>query len=986
MGRSEELAAFDEALSQAARGEPIVVLVAGESGVGKSRLVAEFGERARSSGARVLRGDCVEMGEGELPYGPLVGALRSLDPEELAELAGPGRAELALLLPEAEESREEPRDEQFAQLRMFHLLLSLLGRLGEGGPLVLVIEDLHWADSSTRDFLAFLVRALRQERLLLVGTYRSDEVHTTHLLRPLIAELRGLADRFDLKPFSRPELVAQLTGILGNAPDAELVDTLYERSEGNAFFAEELLAAGGRSGVLPATLRDALMVRVEALSDPTQELLRLAAAAGRDVTHRSLLATYESAELVLLSSLREAVAHQVLVQRHAHSGYAFRHALMREAIYQDLLPGERRKLHVSFAEALSGDPSLSAESVGPATELAYHWSQAQDLPRALKASQEAGMEAERMRAPVEARRHFENAIDLWNQVPDPEEITGTTLLDLLRRAAERSYQADEPARAVEFARRALELAAPGTDQVALALLHERLGRYLWFSGHDVEGVTEHEQAVQLMPADPPSPERAWVLASLAQVLVLHGQGPRSRELAEEAIELARRTGARDAEAIALMALGTSIAEMGRRDDGIATIREALGIVRELGSPDDHRRAYQILSHLLDQDGRVEESVEVALEGAADVRELGLGRASWLLAKAAGRKLRLGRLDEAEVLAAEALDEAPTALPAAFAHESQARVALLRGRLDEAAHHLGEAQERLAPVAGALYFVPVYEALCLLSAQRDDVGEVRRLLAQAQGRMGADGGEKASAVPLYVAVPLYLAALQAEADAAERARARGDTDAEREATVSARELVTQLQDLRADAGLDGTVPPQVLVDLALVDAELTRAEGKPDPGLWVDPAERSDALGNLIAAAYARMRQAEALLDSGGDREAAAATLLSAHAVAAECGAEALRAQIELLARRARIEVGTAAPGKESEADRLGLTARELEVLALVAAGRTNREIGEELFISGKTASVHVSRILTKLGVRSRGEAGALAHRLDLVGEEPVLGA
>ena len=193
VGRAEQLATFDQALARAAEGDPGTLLVAGESGVGKSRLVAEYDERARAAGALVLTGDCVELGEGELPYAPIVGALRDLQrelgAEAVIELAGQGRAELARLLPDAGEPAAAAGDAEFAQARLFEVLLTLLGRAAGESPLVLAIEDLHWADRSTRDFLSFLLRATRRERLVLVATYRSDELHRRHPLRPFLANV-----------------------------------------------------------------------------------------------------------------------------------------------------------------------------------------------------------------------------------------------------------------------------------------------------------------------------------------------------------------------------------------------------------------------------------------------------------------------------------------------------------------------------------------------------------------------------------------------------------------------------------------------------------------------------------------------------------------------------------------------------------------------------------------------------------------------------
>ena len=720
------------------------------------------------------------------------------------------------------------------------------------------------------------------------------------------------------------------------------------------------------------------MVRVEGLSEPSQELVRLAAAAGRSVTHRLLTEVAERDELELLAALREAVANHLLVQEESGETYAFRHALMREAICDDLLPGERSAIHLKLARALSGDASLSAEAVGPAAELAYHWQQAHDLPRALTASMEAGVQAEHMRAPAEAAHQFENALGLWEQVDDPEALTGTTLVELLRRAAERAHLAGAPARAIALARRALELTDPA-DLVAVALQHERLGRYLWVSGRDGDALTEYLEAVRLMPPEPPSAERALVLASLSQSLMLLGDMERSRDLAPEAIELARRTGARDVEAHAMTTLGTCLAGLGKREEGIAIMREALEIEKELGSPDDLQRTYTNLSDALDASGEVEEGSRLALEGLAAVRELGIGRgfSAFLLAEAAGRLMRLGRLDEAERLTTQAVNEAPVGVSEVLIRDEAGKLALLRGRLDEAEVHLEKARQVLKPSVGSMSIGPLYASLCDLAAMRGDIGEVRRLMTAVQERI-----VETDAMGFFIA-PLYLAAVRAEADAAERARDRGDAGAEQEARESGRAFAARADAFRRGEQLEGSPGPRVLADVALVDAELTRLAGEPSPDAWTEPVERNEELGNVLGAAYARMRQAEALL-ALGDRDAAAVPLRAAHAVAVESGAPPLSGAIEALARRARIELTAAAgapsAGPASDAERLGLTPRESEVLALVAAGCTNRQIGEELFISEKTASVHVSRILAKLDVRSRGEAAAVAHRLGLAAE------
>src|SRR3954447_23018824 len=840
VGRAEQLASFDRSLAGAAEGEPTVLLVAGESGVGKTRLVTEVAERARAAGARVAVGDCVELGEGELPYAPVVGALRDLGPDAL-ELAGPGRVELARLLPEAGDPAAAERDDEFAQARLFETLLTLLGRLGQQAPLVLVIEDLHWADRSTRDFLSFLLRATRRERLVIVATYRSDELHRRHPLRPFLANAERLerVQRIEVAPFSRLELSAQLLGILGAHPDSAVAEALFERSGGNPFFAEELLAAAadGNGHALPETLRDALMVRVETLSQDTQQLLRVIAAAGRRVTHGLLASVTSLDEAQLIASLREAVTHYVLVQRSGDDSYAFRHALMREAVYEDLLPGERGDLHVRLAETLESNPELSADSVGPAGELAWHWHQAHELPHALRASIDASDQAAKMHAPADAARHLENAVELWDRVDNPDRASGTTLVELLRRAAELSFIAGELDRAVGLARRALELIGEG-EVVAGVRARERLARYLWTSGQHSESMEQYPRAAELMPVEPPSAERALVLAALAQARMLIGQIEDSRRLAEEAIEIARAVGDRAVESHALNTLGVDIAALGDRQGGLVALRQSLAIELERRSSDDLHRAYTNLGDVLDQDGRLDESIAIALEGVEMARETGTTRswAGFLLSEAAKRCWRLGRLEEADRMLRQALDYGAEGVSGGNVSLAATQLAAMLGRWDEAAGHLAEARRLLSRAAGSMWVAPLYGCAVELAEHEGDMEGVRRAVAEAHLRM-ADEDEYA-----FYARDLYLPALRAEGDAAERARAARDPATEAEARESGSAVGARARDLAA-AYVRGSPPPQVAADLVTIDAELARLDGGPDPALWGGGARAKHRPGN-----------------------------------------------------------------------------------------------------------------------------------------------
>jgi predicted ATPase len=388
VGRGPELGALLAALDRAIDGAFGTVFLDGDSGVGKTRLLQELERAAVARGACVLAGDCVALAEGELPYAPIRSAVRGLtrelDADTLDEVLGRARGELALLVPElaagAPAAAESVAREPLAQSHLFELLLGVLARLAHTTPVVLLVEDVHWADRSTLSFLAFLISTARRERLLLVCTYRTDAVHRTHPLRAFLAQHRGQrsVERVHLDPFTPPELSVQLQGILGSPPEAALVNRLHERTEGNAFFTEELLAASMEGTDLPVNLRDALMLRIEVLPDTAQQVLRVAAAHGRFVPHRLLAAVCELPEPELHEAVRAAVAHHVLVQRDQET-YAFRHALVQETLAADLLPGEQLSLHLAIAQALDRDPGLVSRDGRAAAELYVHWLGAQRL-------------------------------------------------------------------------------------------------------------------------------------------------------------------------------------------------------------------------------------------------------------------------------------------------------------------------------------------------------------------------------------------------------------------------------------------------------------------------------------------------------------------------------------------------------------------------------------------------------------------------------
>ena len=741
VGRARELVRLAELAAAAAGGEPAFVLVGGESGVGKSRLVAEFAGRAAAGGARILSGDCVDLGGGELPYAPLVAALRGVDPHQLEQMLGRGAKELAPLLPQLEGEETALAATSHAQGRLFELLLALLAGLGADQPLVLTVEDAHWADPSTRDFLSFLIRNRRRERLMVIVTYRTDELHRRHPLRAFLAEAdRARTTRLTLERFTRDELTEQLTGILGHAPPARLIDDLYARAEGNPFFTEELLAAGGghSDGRLPDDVREALMLRIELLSADAQTVLRVAAAAGPSVRHGLLVAATPLEPDALLAGVREAVAHHVLVQEPGSDAYRFRHALLREAIVDDLLPGERGPIHASLGRALSEDPSLSVSGRGVAAELAFHWSAAHDLPAAFAASAQAGAEAERMAAFAEANAHFERAAELWHAVPEQLREASPSRVELLRRAAEAALLSGDGGRAVALGRSALALVDADQDPALAAGLHERIGRFLVLSGLSQDALDELGQAVELMPAGAPPADRARVLSAEAHLLMLMGRGVEAQERCEVALALAREAGSRHSECAILNTLGGSLAMSGDDEGGLARLLEARTLAEEISDPEELIRVYINLPEILDRMGRLQEAVEVSREGVAMARREGIpaGLPS-LISELVVRLIRVGRWSEADEILPEALAATEGwGVGVSSTLVADALLRALRGDAAGAEEALEKADRALRQAVGSMWTAPVTVA-------RAECGAVERP-ARARAGGGRHGARAARA--------------------------------------------------------------------------------------------------------------------------------------------------------------------------------------------------------------------------------------------------
>ena len=627
VGRETELAELRRALG----GDsplPAVVFLAGESGVGKSRLLAELIAAAEADGVRVIGGSCVELAEGEMPYAPLVSALRPLHrtcEPILDELSAESRAQLARLSPEiggagAAAAGDGERGE--AQLWLFEAFLELIARLGEDGPVLFWIEDVHWADSSTRAFLRFLAASLREENVLVVATYRADELHRRHPLRPLLAELERtpLARRMDLDRFDRDELAEQLADILDREPTDDVVERLYGRSEGNPLFTEELLAAGiDGLGPLPPSMREALMLRIERLSPDCRQVLRALAVAGTST--EAVLGEATGLEpAAVAAGLRAAMDAQIAVLDGERFG--FRHAILREVLYEDLLPGERAELHLCIATAIEATAGGS-RSPWEAAAVAHHFQAGGDQPRALSAAVSASSHVRSLHANHEAAALLDRAVALWPRVDDPEGASGMSECELLEAAARAHYWAGEEEIAATLFERAiarLEEAEHDADPEQVAGLLEGLAVAQWSLGRSEQSRVTQKRALDLLPSDEVTPTRARLLAQQARFLMLQGRFAEACEVAPEALAATEELGMDSERPGVLNRYGYALFAMGEEAEGAERMEESIRLSETTGRDGDLATAYANYADAFHFAGHTHRAWEIAGRGLREISE------------------------------------------------------------------------------------------------------------------------------------------------------------------------------------------------------------------------------------------------------------------------------------------------------------------------------------------------------------------------------
>ncbi|WP_238487874.1 helix-turn-helix transcriptional regulator [Actinoplanes flavus] len=1013
VGREADLAILHDAFERAGGGEAPALLIGGEAGVGKTRLVEEF---ARGLDARVLVGQCLELGEEGLPFAPFAAALRDLARHEGGAVFAGREAEFARLLPELGSPPELGGSHRG---HLFELVGSLFARLGEQRPVVLVVEDLHWADRSTRDLIGFLVRSARVPRLLLVATFRTDELHRGHPLRPFLAELervRGVR-RHDLDRLDRDGTAELLGHLLGAEPDRPTVDAVCQRAQGIPFFIEQFAAsADPRCGDIPETLRDLLLARVDQLPEAAQRVLRVAAVGGIRFGHELLARVADVDDAVLESALRAAVAAQMIVFD-PDGGYEFRHALVREAVHDDLLPGERARLHARYAQAIEAEPRLVAADRAPA-EIAHHWFSARDHARALVAAGRAADAAGCRYAFAEQARLLERALELWEQVPDAAELLGKCHLDLLEEAALAAIDAGDHGRAGRLTRAALADLDGEAEPTRAARLLIRRAKLLRNAGKS-DGAAEAREAYRLLQLAPP--DLAWLKLLGDVAYVFSGiDGDEAGRIAAQVMACAGEFGDEAARIAAEITFGKVCGGHLPAEQSLPAVRRAIERARASGDIPNLAHGLVNISDTLYEMGAYEESAAAAAEGVPHADRVGVSRTTgvYLLANHAEALMALGRWDEADARLAEAARHDPPGTLAVPWLRLRARLRLARGH---------DGAEALVAQAAAYLAKPF-----LNPDLRLGLLELRIHAALAAGDPATARGAARLALrdryfhhlPRY-SWPLLAAAARAlPASPLPAPPTAGPFAAPGVTTTASWVVVNQAV---PDGPAPGWSQPGAGPAPGWGQTGAGPAPGWGQPGpltaghvhVLTDearPAAPTQDLAGLIRAAADRLprrhpaetayaAQVSALLDGGTDRWRAAVTawradgqpfplatvlldyaeavaadrpaateaITEAGAIATVLGARPLAAAADTLARRLGVGGGPA-PAAGTEV----LTAREREVLRLVAEGQSNSRIAQRLFISPKTASVHVSRIIAKLEVTNRVEAAAVAHRLGLL--------
>jgi DNA-binding CsgD family transcriptional regulator/tetratricopeptide (TPR) repeat protein len=1013
VGRETELAMLASALQRAADGRPTRVAMTAPAGMGSSRLLAELVRRVSPvPGVTVAHGVAVEPGTGEAFQAPaeaLRSSLLGLSDERLDEVVGSAYPDLVVLIPELEQRLGPRVHERSAHLltapdqlgrRVVESIIGVLDRLAGDGVLLLVLEDLHWSDPATRRLLRTLVGLSMPLQLCTISTYRPDELHRRHPAHELFEVLGAQCDcdQLRLGPLGHRDLEHMVEGLLGERPSGDLMTAVAAGSQGNPLIASQLVAGvEGLHGIRLSDPFDEIVgARVAALSQGAARLVNLLAAARQPLARNLAIGVLSADRRTLPSALDEAVSSGFVTEQ--GGSLAISHELYAEAVDRLQLPAERVRLHALLAKALADRPARAA----------WHLEQA-SAAGARHAHAMAAQAMERLDPGDTALLHWQRLLELAADQSGPD--SQVELGEALEHAADAAATAGSYRRAAALVRRAIDARAAEAgpsrrddhQRRALGALNEKLGRYLWTGGDLEAGLEAMQHALELMPTSASLP-RVAALATLAQHLMVEGRFEDSAAIAAQARAMAIDLGAEAHRELGHVTctLGVDRAYLGGLDEGLGLLEEAETIARKTGRLDDLIRVAANRTTLLDLDSRRLDALEVVSQGIVDAESGGLAGTygAFLRGNTADILYQLGRWEESQRECRAAMEWQPAGV-AWFSPTLYLGLVLVESRGDEEARLLvGQTMLQLDTVPVGQWTALVQRAAVSQALWQGDARDAIAVASRSWPRV-LETGEQGQ---------ICLAAstcLEAAAAAAEDARGRHDLSGLAEANELAERVLPEATRAIEAWPVSRTLGARVEAELHLATARAheARVRGRSSTEAWGRIAAAWSERLVPYPAAKAYWWQALAAIGTGGSRDAAREPLEKAWGIAERLPARPLLRALSDLARRARVRIaqrtaGYETPGlPESPAEPVsivgrqigaqiaagrqrpapyGLSPRELEVLAAISEGHTDREIGERLFISEKTVHVHVRHVLAKLGVSSRTQAASLALRQRMV--------
>lgn len=963
VGREEELTRLADMADAAVEFGVQMVLLSGDAGIGKSTLTAEFLSAQAASGWACHVGHCIEYADRSLPFGPVVSVLRSVlldNLEHVDEIIGPHREDLAGLLPELGDDEERPSSLVGDVDRLFDAIAAVLTHAARVRPVAVLIEDVHWADPATRDLLASLVHALGSSRVLLLVTERSGALPRSHPLRVWLAEQRRFPNvhSIELEGLSIDELAAQATAVLGEAPESELVEALHTRTEGNPYFSYEFLIArrAGGGDELPSSLREFLISRLETLSADEREVVQAIAIAGGVVAHPFLVAMLpDTAMGDVVRSLFDKSVVKVEGQE-----YTFAHGLVREAILTEVLPFEAEDLHRRTAETLE-TVLPAARSLSDAVTLAIHWDKGAVADKTIETSVAAADAAAKVAAFDTASDMLLQAARAWTRAGDPVSLAGMERDDLVVKASEwlsSCYRGEEAVALLSSASdsdwgRALPAPKRGRLLAVQAMIDFDLG--------DPALAADLLAQAEELVGDTVAPESATVFHRVSNFALRGGTIQPAREAAERAIEIAAEVGPHRELIEATVTLGLALGVTEDRDAGVQKAREARELALAAGLVAQVARAYRIEWLIVyTRDGLTSGTFDVSQAGLAYTEtHCGPRARAEFRVDLARSYVEAGRLREAgpylDLLMQSEVDE----LRRLTVLQASGLCNLGRGDLSAAAEVLDEATDIADRFQSA-----------------SETGYQNRILAELARRQGRlDEARK------HVEIALDLQ-LTSDNQTYTRETITELVRIANACALAGRSDADELGRLSAEL-VSGFVGPGLANQAmrATMDLELAALQGSVDETQAAHTLDLLRQAGFLYEVAQAELLVVDDFVSRGEARSDVARRHIRAlHELANVHGMDWIAERARSLASIARVDVGLVVEPEDDHAVRElphGLTQREVEVMALLAEGLTNKAIGAELYVSPRTVSTHISNLLAKLGVSNRGEAAAAFHRLSL---------